>query len=301
MHLLEFMPHGSCYLWQSNLIALNLFFNLSIAVAYFAIPFTWLAIVPKYDLQLSPEFQKIGGLFAGFICACGLGHVLNAIEIWVPIYWLHAAVDGLTAFVSLTTALMFAPLLRRGVDYVNSAQRDALTGLLRREAFDESISRRLQRAVIDNTPVALLLLDLDRFKLLNDTYGHQAGDDVLRAVGGIIRRSMRDGDACGRIGGEEIAIAITGADIDTAYRRAEEIRERIGNAWIKTNRGTVQATCSIGVAVFPTHLTQGALTTTASPATIAVYWSEIIATADDALYRAKAEGRNRVVVGSHQK
>jgi diguanylate cyclase (GGDEF)-like protein len=150
-----------------------------------------------------------------------------------------------------------------------SAQTDGLTGLANRRAFDEHLAVDAARP-----PVALIMIDLDHFKRLNDTYGHQAGDGVLRMVAGILRQEAPPGALAARYGGEELALILPGADGATGYNVAERIR-----AAIATAGGPVPVTASLGVAAGPPD--------GGSPA-------ELLAAADAALYQAKRDGRDRV-------
>jgi diguanylate cyclase (GGDEF)-like protein/PAS domain S-box-containing protein len=160
--------------------------------------------------------------------------------------------------------------------------RDPLTGLFNRRYMEESLERELRRAVRNNQPVALLMLDIDHFKRFNDTFGHQAGDTLLRALGDFLIQRTRGQDAACRYGGEEFALILSGASSDAACKRAELLREDLKHLTVQ-HAGQVlgSVTLSIGVSSFPGHDTP----------------EELLKAADEALYRAKAEGRGRVVVG----
>jgi diguanylate cyclase (GGDEF)-like protein len=162
--------------------------------------------------------------------------------------------------------------------------RDPLTGLFNRRYMEESLEREIARATRSATSVAVLILDLDHFKKVNDTYGHSAGDHVLREMGTILRFRSRTEDVAARQGGEEFLLMLPGMDKIDAVQRAEELRIAISE--IQLLDGGVdlpQVTVSIGVAVFPDH---------------GYTADELLRSADKALYRAKNAGRDRVVLVS---
>ncbi|MFZ2510699.1 MAG: GGDEF domain-containing protein [Gordonia sp. (in: high G+C Gram-positive bacteria)] len=161
-----------------------------------------------------------------------------------------------------------------------SVQRDPLTGLLNRRGFAEREARRTSAGPACD---AALLLDLDEFKRINDTYGHDRGDALLRQCADEVRGWARPGDLAARYGGDEFCVLISVENVEAAVARAEVLRRRIRTATLPGPDG-VAATVSIGVAV-----AEGVGTTPIG---------ELIATADEALYRAKREGRDRVVVGA---
>ncbi len=160
--------------------------------------------------------------------------------------------------------------------------RDPLTGLFNRRFMEESLEREVRRAARNDEGVALLMLDLDHFKLFNDTFGHQAGDMLLRGFGDLLSQGTRGQDVACRYGGEEFLLIQAGASIDAACKRAELLREDLKQLTVR-HAGQVlgRITVSIGVSAFPGH-----------GATV----EELVRAADKALYRAKEEGRDRVVV-----
>ncbi len=158
---------------------------------------------------------------------------------------------------------------------------DDLTGLHNRRYLDRQIGPVFGDAMLHQKGLACLLLDIDRFKTINDTWGHEAGDEVLRAFAERIRAQVRPMDILARYGGEEIVMVVPGVDLPEAQAIAERIRERIEASPFAVQRGTrdIPVTVSIGVAV--------RRPTDTSPA-------DILGRADAALYRAKSAGRNRV-------
>jgi diguanylate cyclase (GGDEF)-like protein len=164
---------------------------------------------------------------------------------------------------------------RTEVAQKTAALTDALTGIANRRAFFDRGSALLDEAVADRRPAALLLFDLDRFKEINDTAGHQAGDRVLQAFCGLVEAAMRPGDLFGRLGGEEFACLLADTGITPAMQTAERLRSAFGR--LRLSDLTIRPTVSVGIAM----ASDGNLQT-------------LLAAADRALYRAKADGRNRV-------
>ncbi|NEU13726.1 PleD family two-component system response regulator [Methylobacterium sp. BTF04] len=176
----------------------------------------------------------------------------------------------------------FSDTLRGAVQAsMELAITDGLTGLHNRRYLDSHLGALFDEAALRNRPVAALMLDIDRFKTINDTYGHEAGDEVLRAFAERIRTHTRGIDIVARYGGEEIVIILPDAEADGAYTIAERIRERIEATPFSIQRDTrtVTVTVSIGVA-WRRAEDAGA--------------ADMLKRADLALYRAKSSGRNRV-------
>ena len=159
--------------------------------------------------------------------------------------------------------------------------RDPLTGLFNRRFMEESLERELQRAARSREPVTLLMLDLDHFKRFNDTYGHPAGDALLRTLGRFLAQRVRGQDLACRYGGEEFLIILVGTSAEDAARRANAWRAECGELSVQRAGQTLGGvTFSVGVAAYPAHGGNR---------------ERLVAAADQALYRAKAEGRDRVV------
>ncbi len=162
---------------------------------------------------------------------------------------------------------------------VTMATVDELTGLLNRRAGLERLSEELSRHSRSKHPLACLLLDIDRFKKVNDRYGHQAGDEVLRHFGGILRSQTRLHDVACRYGGEEFLLVLPDATLEAAISAAEKIREATASAAVEVENHRITVTTSIG------------LTMLEDAETVEM----VIARADAALYKAKKGGRNQVV------
>jgi diguanylate cyclase (GGDEF)-like protein len=160
------------------------------------------------------------------------------------------------------------------------AVTDGLTDLANRRQFEQALAGEISRAERFGGTLALILADLDNFKQVNDRYGHQAGDEVLRRFADILRETVRDVDLPARYGGEEFAVLLPQTDMDGAENLAERLRQAVAERPLTTKPGSLVAcTASFGVASFPDSSTPAAL----------------FAAADEALYRAKAAGKNRVV------
>ncbi len=166
------------------------------------------------------------------------------------------------------------------------ALTDGLTGLSNRRAFDDALQREWLRALRDRSHVSLLLIDLDRFKEINDRYGHPIGDYCLRAVAAVIQRTVRATDTVSRYGGEEIAVILPSADGAGAAETAEKIRSAIESLHLPHNDDSVAGSRLTGSVGAATALFGGGITS--------ITPQRLLKAADLALYEAKHEGRNRV-------
>lgn len=161
------------------------------------------------------------------------------------------------------------------------ANRDPLTGLYNRRYLDSTLDRELARCQREGQPLSLMLIDLDHFKQTNDTYGHQAGDEVLRQLADMLGAQARMGDVACRYGGEEFLLLLPTMSQAAALEKAERWRTEFSQNVIVFGEFRLQATLSIGVASYPAHGTTA---------------QGLIRSADQALYLAKSGGRNCVVV-----
>ncbi len=164
------------------------------------------------------------------------------------------------------------------------AMHDYLTKLWNRPAIEEILTKELARARREDGCVALILIDIDHFKRVNDTWGHKEGDRVLRRTAEIMRSNLRAYDAIGRYGGEEFLIIMPGCEAKTAATRADSLREELAKTEIPVSGRTVSLTVSIGVTASCDHDTDDV--------------DLLIHAADEAMYRAKHAGRNRVEIAT---
>lgn len=173
-------------------------------------------------------------------------------------------------------ALRNAMLLKKVQE---AASTDALTGIANRRSFEEALEREIARSVRTGEPVSLVMLDLDHFKQLNDTYGHQTGDDVLREVAQALMANCREMDLPARYGGEEFTVILPNCDVDEVQSIAPRLWAGVSEA-----PRSVPVTVSAGYATFPDNATTG---------------RGLLGAADQALYEAKHAGRNRLVGCAH--
>jgi diguanylate cyclase (GGDEF)-like protein len=198
---------------------------------------------------------------------------------WFVVFSLEAM---LAAFCG---AYLLGSLARERVvmDHKNASLIDPLTGVANRRAFFEQGERLLRRVLHGRRPAAVLVFDLDRFKVVNDSFGHPAGDQVLVTFCEIATAALRPGDLFARIGGEEFACLLPNAGRHGAVQVAERVRERLSVTPVTAGETSITATVSIGAAV-----SEG--------------WSQdlaqLVTAADEALYTAKRNGRDRVEIAA---
>lgn len=243
-------------------------------------------------------------LAAGLLCIA-LNEVLVAVVVrlsatnasWREVIWELEAIKidfvelciGLlvvvAAALSLPLAVLALPpvlLLQRSLVHAQlraAARTDAKTGLLNVGTWQFEAEREVARAARTKKPVAVLLVDIDHFKYVNDEYGHLFGDDVLVEIAELLEGQLRGYDLIGRFGGEEFVVLLPEADAVEAYRVAERLRNHATTIAVPAEDQHINVTVSIGVALLRTHGDD---------------LDELVAAADVALYHAKATGRNRV-------
>ena len=161
------------------------------------------------------------------------------------------------------------------------SQTDSLTGLFNRGFWEEEFQREHKRCVRSHNPSSLVMFDIDHFKNVNDSYGHQAGDEVIRTLASMVRQTARETDICGRYGGEEFTILLVDTDAVAAANFAERLRKKIDTLIVKSNEHDIKFTISSGIAEYSSNFNKH------------TQWIEA---ADKALYHAKANGRNRTTV-----
>ncbi|MDX1453750.1 MAG: GGDEF domain-containing protein [Oleiphilaceae bacterium] len=189
----------------------------------------------------------------------------------------------LYAYMSIATAIVFSLLGfvigRREYLITQMALRDSLTGLFNKRYFKSRLEQEIARHQRYNHPLSLIQIDLDHFKDVNDTYGHEGGDATLKHVAQILMDNCRKNEIAARVGGEELCVLATECDAEAAMAMAERLRQHIERANVSWQQHVIPVNASFGVACAKhTHDD----------------WHSLYRAADTALYRAKAEGRNCV-------
>jgi diguanylate cyclase (GGDEF)-like protein len=160
------------------------------------------------------------------------------------------------------------------------AIRDSLTGLFNRRFLEESFIQALARAEREKQNIGVILLDIDKFKNINDTYGHAAGDQVLVAMAKTLLHQMRSSDTICRYGGEEFLLVLPNSNLEETRRRAEDLHQAVGQLEVLYGESRLKVTASLGIASYPLH---------------GLGMDELVRHADNNLYMAKNNGRNQVV------
>lgn len=270
--------------WNAGPTARYAMLAATASLLFFAMTITVIYGVRTFAKDLYGEMVFFALLIGG-IC------VLNALK------FLKIVDDGLDAlhmdsrfqmifYIYMSTLATIVPpsivwlVLRRLTDSLrNIAARDPMTDLLNRRGLLDALKRYFDSR--HSAPVRLLLLDVDHFKRINDTYGHQAGDEVICQVAELLRSTVRRGDLTGRIGGEEFVAIFLEADGDTVITLAERLRTRIESQGINVTGSSSSLRCTITIGISPPfHGAHGL--------------EDALRQADAALYRGKAAGRNRV-------
>ncbi|MDB5987548.1 MAG: putative diguanylate cyclase domain with sensor domain, partial [Nevskia sp.] len=200
--------------------------------------------------------------------------------------WIETVTLAATlATLAVEALLIFRPMIRRIKRYAQNlwqlATTDSLTGLLNRRSFIARAATEIERSRRHHDPIAVLMIDADHFKKVNDTYGHDAGDAVLKALATSLQNGIRSSDILARLGGEEFAVLMPGVGIDGARELAERLLREVGALEVRVDGQPIRFTISIGVAA-PDHER--------------VLIDALLKAADQALYRAKSAGRNRLMV-----
>ncbi len=199
---------------------------------------------------------------------------------------------GVIAFINLLNLSLCAALMLAFVHIYETrreeaemklfmmAQTDALTGLANRASFHSTLSRTIAECVRSGSEFALVIMDVDHFKRINDTMGHDAGDRALSHVGKLLRERLRITDAVGRLGGEEFGLILRDVKPDDSHELMEELRERIAASEVRYGEAAIHLTASFGIAHFPEHGRSA---------------ETLYRVADRCLYSGKQAGRNTVV------
>lgn len=226
----------------------------------------------------SPEERMARWQAAGFFVAVALADAASVV--WTS--GLGQSIVLAVNYIGLFgTSLGFVLITKERADneLIRTASVDALTGLLSRRKFIESAKRELHRAERQHLQTSVLMLDLDHFKDVNDTYGHPIGDLVLQSFGNVLHASLRPFDVIGRYGGEEFCVVLPGTGIGDATKIAERLRAIASQTPVAARSASISYTVSTGVVEAPPR---------------AISFEELVDRADQALYEAKAAGRNCV-------
>ena len=244
--------------------------------AYGPLPYVWVTLFAFHFFSRGAALVHLALIAAGYALALGLENPAdNPLDGWVATV-ATLLVTGL--FVSVVSDSLNRLITRLS----HAADRDALTGLLNRRGFQHVFDSELERARRADQPLSLIVGDLDRFKRVNDSHGHAAGDEVLTRVAGAIDHAKRGFDSAARVGGEEFALLAPDCDENGAYMLAERIRAAVHEA-LSGEDDNGSLTISFGISTYPLH-GQSA--------------DGLLRTADQALYAAKRLGRNRSVISS---
>jgi diguanylate cyclase (GGDEF)-like protein len=187
---------------------------------------------------------------------------------------------------TLVTSFGFVFMSKERADAANVrlAAQDVLTGIANRRALMLALEHELARAVRQRTPLALLMLDIDHFKRVNDQYGHLAGDQVLRHTIQVVGQRLRTQDLLGRYGGEEFLVLLPDTDLQGAQQLGQQLCQAVQNAPCDWHGQSIAVTVSVGISVCAVGEQPN--------------WESLLLAADKALYRAKDNGRNRVEVAA---
>jgi len=288
---LGLMPHGTCFFWNVPLTALHAVSDSLIAIAYLSIPVT----LYTHRERATPKVRPIVLLFTLFIFSCGVGHLLAAWNIWHSAYWLEGFEKVFTASISICTALYLYQQIPELLDTQKTLEKtqealeetvelsltDPLTGLLNRRGFDQAIRTAMFQRKNEQLWHTLLLLDLDHFKAINDTSGHEVGDRILSQVAQGLQKHTRLLDITARLGGDEFAVFLPGCHQAQAQIIAETLRQAIFEL-NQQNPDLAQAgvTLSVSIGLVASNQPHEA--------------QDLSSRADKALYHSKRNGKNRI-------
>lgn len=287
LHLLAI----SYFTYVNDHVAVRLILFSTLMAVFFGLGAWDLLRYTPPDLRFS--FRLAGGLFAvqGLVMlARALMIVVNPnigslfapdlVQTVVFIWAMLVSIALTFGFLMLNSERLEVDLKKAQVELERLATTDFLTGIANNRSFFETGEREIQRARRYGRPLAVLMLDLDHFKRVNDTHGHAVGDRVLVAVTATCKRFLRDIDLFGRLGGEEFGMLLPETDLDGGRATAERLRQTVAETNIDAGKTTLCITISIGVSVL-------------SPEDDRL--ESALKRADDALYEAKRSGRNRIV------
>jgi two-component system cell cycle response regulator len=255
------------------LISLGVYFTQSTAGVY-ALLYVWVGFQAAYFFPNRHAAAHVTATGATYAVALASVPGADRGQRWLLMV-------GVTGVIALMVAVLRARVDRLIARLADAARTDALTGLLNRRGFQELMEVEIERALRSSRPLAILVGDLDHFKHLNDRFGHAAGDLALKRFAEIASQASRRIDAVARIGGEEFALLLPDTEQHAAYLLAERLRRAVKEPGATATGEIELPTVSFGVASFPTHAADAAA---------------LMHAADQALYAAKAMGRDRSVI-----
>lgn len=227
-------------------------------------------------LFTSPHVASVEGILVAVVPVTSRGQLWGMLEVWLR---KQLAGQSLDSRLSIAASIV-ARVVENCVKLAHMTSIDRLTGIYNRHFYDHQLRIEIERATRSGTKLSMLVLDLDDFKFINDTFGHQTGDEALRVVADLIKRNLRKIDLAFRYGGEEFVILLPGTAEAEAIHTAERLRLVVDEHDFRNDEGKpIDFSVSIGAAVFPDH---------------AHSEEELFAKADAALRRAKESGKNRV-------
>jgi diguanylate cyclase (GGDEF)-like protein/PAS domain S-box-containing protein len=248
-------------------------------------------------LERSKDIETQGALRFEIPQRCKDGHAIWLDVLTIPIYDTRGQIAGYQGIGRDITErrrqdaeleqsqrqleIRLKELAEEKIDLQEQVIQDPLTGINNRRYLNETLPRELARARREGYPLAVIMLDLDHFKKINDTYSHAAGDEVLKSLAALLKRGARESDVICRYGGEEFVVAMPGMSAERALQRIDSWRAELAEMQVQYGNSTIRVTLSAGVAEFPAHGDD---------------MDTLLARADEMLYRSKSEGRNRISV-----